>query len=696
MDQDSDNNSEAAEALNELEELQREEDRNPFARLDSGPTTFRQIVSALLNTGSSNAELPADLISILRTYGISIEIQPDHGHGLYDDDNEEDEEDDEDGDVRVDRSAFPHHSGPQAAGLELLDSGEFGRVGSRWKGRGPLNLDKRATRDDSDSLRESSSPVEERGCSMGRDMDKRMRHVQRNVTKRILGETSLRYTTLYKQDYIEALVPNTNGTAVASYPANVYTAQFSDDSSFYYTCAQDYRLHVYDMTAPPSHSRIRSNIPGSSRYAFQDSWDGDMKTTMKISKQIQGVHGRWTITDANLSPDNSKMIYSSITSTVYMTSVLDASTEQIPIRFAEPYNRRGYAYEDRFGIWSCRFSADGNEIIAGGSGEILVYDLLADRKTVAIHAHDDDVNSCCWADTASGNVLISASDDTFLKVWDRRSLGASNRPSGVLVGHTEGITYVSAKGDGRYVISNGKDQALRLWDLRYMRSDEEFESLKSVHYGIPNFDYRYPTYPRTRRLSHPKDCSVMTYRGHAVLRTLIRCHFSPMETTGAGYVYSGSADGRIHIWSLDGQIVQVLDRSKTLPMSFDPTEREPDTSAAGRRSVCVRDVSWSSQEPLLMSAGWEGGNRTGSIVAAHYWKGLNRLMPSGALEDWNEKQRLEASMGRPVRSSRNVSGRGNIADFLVGGDDEDEEDDSSYVYDEQDDSEWEDENEDEE
>jgi hypothetical protein len=37
--------------------------------------------------------------------------------------------------------------------------------------------------------------------------------------------------------------------------------------------------------------------------------------------------------------------------------------------------------------------------------------------------------------------------DIFIR--DRRSLGASQKPSGVLVGHTEGITYVSAKGDGR-------------------------------------------------------------------------------------------------------------------------------------------------------------------------------------------------------------------------------------------------------
>ena len=128
-----------------------------------------------------------------------------------------------------------------------------------------------------------------------------------------------------------------------------------------------------------------------------------------------------------------------------------------------------------------------------------VYDLLADRRTVKIRAHEDDVNSCCWADTASGNVLVSASDDTFLKVWDRRSLGSSQKPSGVLIGHTEGITYVSAKGDGRYVISNGKDQVLRLWDLRKMRSSLEHEQAERHSYGIPNFDYRYVCITHFRR-----------------------------------------------------------------------------------------------------------------------------------------------------------------------------------------------------
>lgn len=73
---------------------------------------------------------------------------------------------------------------------------------------------------------------------------------------------------------------------------------------------------------------------------------------------------------------------------------------------------------------------------------------------------------------------------------DRRSLGSSQKPSGVLVGHTEGITSVAAKGDGRYIISNGKDQALRLWDLRKMHSSAEFETFADKFYGLHHFDYR--------------------------------------------------------------------------------------------------------------------------------------------------------------------------------------------------------------
>ena len=41
------------------------------------------------------------------------------------------------------------------------------------------------------------------------------------------------------------------------------------------------------------------------------------------------------------------------------------------------------------------------------------------------------------------------------------------------------------------------------------------------------------------------DTSLMTYRGHGVLHTLVRSRFSPQHTTGQRYIYTGCATGAI-------------------------------------------------------------------------------------------------------------------------------------------------------
>ena len=102
------------------------------------------------------------------------------------------------------------------------------------------------------------------------------------------------------------------------------------------------------------------------------------------------------------------------------------------------------------------------------------------------------VNAVCFADESSTNILVSGSDDGYVKVWDRRSL-SSQTPSGVLVGATEGITYTAPKGDGRYIVVNSKDQAARLYDLRKMRSHSEFDGEQDAvaRYGQPRYDCEF-------------------------------------------------------------------------------------------------------------------------------------------------------------------------------------------------------------
>lgn len=51
----------------------------------------------------------------------------------------------------------------------------------------------------------------------------------------------------------------------------------------------------------------------------------------------------------------------------------------------------------------------------------------------------------------------------------------------------------------------------------------------------------------------------------------------------------------VQIWSLDGRVVQVLDRALSNPMTVDPSGPEPKVRAGERHRVCVRDVSWHSQ-----------------------------------------------------------------------------------------------------
>lgn len=153
--------------------------------------------------------------------------------------------------------------------------------------------------------------------------------------------------------------------------------------------------------------------------------------------------------------------------------------------------------------------------------------------------------------------------------------------------------------------------------------------------AVRGFDYRHGLYKKPRYMKHPNDRSVVTFTGHTVLQTLIRCHFSPEATTGQRYVYSGSYDGKIHIWNLDGTVAQVLDRRYTMPLLTkgatsnvvrmnEPSQpdRPLGTYPTTSSPPIVRDVSWAPFAPVLISSAWvETSGALSGSVAMHEWKG---------------------------------------------------------------------------
>lgn len=210
----------------------------------------------------------------------------------------------------------------------------------------------------------------------------------------------------------------------------------------------------------------------------------------------------------------------------------------------------------------------------------------------------------CFGDNASPHILYSGSDDTTLKVWDRRSMG-DGREAGVFLGHTEGLTYVDSKGDGRYVLSNGKDQSMKLWDLRKMLSTDRADRIDNSEYANSTFDYRFMPYNEQDYRNHPHDCSLVTFRGHRVLKTLIRCHFSPPGSTNSRYVYSGSEDGSVYVYNLDATVAGKINVSRatvgTRPRDT-PFHGIEDYGTGGSRrawQTCVRDASWHPNAPVV-------------------------------------------------------------------------------------------------
>ena len=93
-----------------------------------------------------------------------------------------------------------------------------------------------------------------------------------------------------------------------------------------------------------------------------------------------------------------------------------------------------------------------------------------------------------------------------------------------ILGHVDGITHIDPRRDGRHLITNSKDQSIKLWDIRKFSNCNAIEMSKQA-VSNQRWDYRWQRVPKHVGSSRKKlegDSSVMSYTGHTVLQTLIR------------------------------------------------------------------------------------------------------------------------------------------------------------------------------
>jgi WD repeat-containing protein 23 len=376
-----------------------------------------------------------------------------------------------------------------------------------------------------------------------------------------LNERRVRHDKLTRTEKIgitQKMIPNFSNGSSNLFQHRLFCGQFSNDGSIFMSACQDamVRLYHYDHLLYARSKKVQA-------------------TPFKIIS-ARDVH--WSIIDVDYSPNCKFVAYSSWSPFVHLAAV-DTMSDYHEGLNLEPES-------SRFCAFSIRFSPDSCYILAGASDSCLyLYDLERRQRIMRVVGHDNDINTICFADS-SGNIFYSGSDDSYCKVWDKRILSETHSaPIGVMVGHAEGITCIASKNDARHVVSNSKDQSMKLWDIRALGSYPA-NQLPRITHNDDMIDYRYQIVPSryTRKISK-HDTSLMTYTGHRILQTLIRCRFSPMNTTGQRYLYTGSSDGAVYIYDiLSGNVVEKL----------------------VAHSDIVRDVSWHPFSADLLSSSWDG------------------------------------------------------------------------------------------
>jgi hypothetical protein len=110
-------------------------------------------------------------------------------------------------------------------------------------------------------------------------------------------------------------------------------------------------------------------------------------------------------------------------------------------------------------VRGCAFSPDGKLIVsASDDGALKVWDSETGQSLRTFEGHASLVSGCAFS--PDGKLIVSASDDGALKVWDSET-GQSLR---TLEGHSTVVSGCAFSPDGKLIVSASEDRTLKVWD----------------------------------------------------------------------------------------------------------------------------------------------------------------------------------------------------------------------------------------
>ncbi|RDW35164.1 WD40-repeat-containing domain protein [Yarrowia lipolytica] len=383
--------------------------------------------------------------------------------------------------------------------------------------------------------------------------------IRENIARRELSGSN-QHNRLFKASFL----PNPIGKVIQSEESRTYCGAYSSDGSRYLTINQDSVATLYHVDTDGVPSYLSATIP---------------------------LHSNsWTITDCAFANTCNKWAAVAFDGCLYISGDMDEDEEDCDF---EEVNTYGHA-----AAFSVKWSSDDRLMLLGRSAR-LGYTVIDSETGKYMYRRKSlsDMNEATWA-TGSDNVFFGAMDSGTLDQFDLRLKDSHIRS---FVGHLSGLTSCDVHSDGVHVLTTAKDGRSKLWDVRKasLQRNGEYVSRSEFNQYRIRSDYRETlSYLPPSMEDHPLDESVVTYSGAFVVKSLVRSRFSPC----GGYVASGSADGIVRVWKLDGTLATCLNSHQSLKTA---TDRYLDPALIGARaslSSLIRDVQWHPKSNALAAS----------------------------------------------------------------------------------------------
>lgn len=253
-------------------------------------------------------------------------------------------------------------------------------------------------------------------------------------------------------------------------------------------------------------------------------------------------------------------------------------------------------YTPHGGVASANFSPDGRRIVTGSRDSVArIWDTVngADLKKFAgENGHAGSVNSAVFSPDASGQYVLTASDDGTLKLWDAESADVIRTFSG----HTGAVNAAVFSPDGTLALSASDDGTARLWNVQ---SGEEL--VRYTGHVEPVLTARFSedgslivsagADDRARVWNRESGEQLHELSGHTA--QVNAAAFSP--GTNPSRVVTASDDGTVKLWDLETQKeILTLDghTREVTSVAFSPDGRSVLTSSQDGRAILWLTTDW--------------------------------------------------------------------------------------------------------